>query len=127
VFGWLHDLSVWWLAFVIFAATFVVAAGIYALVIALAVGERGKAFKAVSPGMLPPMGLLFGLLIGFLAARSGATQARPRTPSIVRPATWPLRGLQADQESQNWAPCAISGLWQPRACWSRLAQCPAML
>ncbi len=78
MFGWLHDVSVWWLAFVIFAATFIVAAGIYALVIALAVGERGKGFKAVSPGMLPPMGLLFGLLIGFLAAQvwSDASQAQ---------------------------------------------------
>jgi hypothetical protein len=69
VFEWLHDVSVWWLALVVFSATFVVAAGVYALVMALAVGERGHAFKAVSPGMLPPMGLLFGLLIGFLAAQ----------------------------------------------------------
>jgi hypothetical protein len=36
---------------------------------ALAVGDRGAAFKAVSPGMLPPMGLLFGLIVGFLAAQ----------------------------------------------------------
>ena len=36
---------------------------------ALAVGRWGEAFKAVSPGMLPPMGLLFGLIVGFLAAQ----------------------------------------------------------
>jgi len=36
---------------------------------ALAVGKRGEAFKALSPGMLPPMGLLFGLIVGFLAAQ----------------------------------------------------------
>src|SRR5262245_40277572 len=36
---------------------------------ALAVGRWGEAFKALSPGMLPPMGLLFGLIVGFLAAQ----------------------------------------------------------
>jgi hypothetical protein len=27
----------------------------------LAKGERGRAFKAISPGMLPPLGIIFGL------------------------------------------------------------------
>src|SRR5262245_48264736 len=35
----------------------------------LAVGRWGEAFRAMSPGMLPPMGLLFGLIVGFLAAQ----------------------------------------------------------
>jgi uncharacterized protein DUF4239 len=35
----------------------------------LAVGRLGEAFRALSPGMLPPMGLLFGLIVGFLAAQ----------------------------------------------------------
>jgi len=26
-----------------------------------------KAFKAVSPGILPPLGILFALLVGFIA------------------------------------------------------------
>ena len=33
----------------------------------LAVNERARAFKAVSPGMLPPLGILFALLVGFIA------------------------------------------------------------
>src|SRR5262249_6088129 len=33
----------------------------------LAVNERAKGFKAVSPGMLPPLGILFALLVGFIA------------------------------------------------------------
>jgi hypothetical protein len=37
------------------------------VVITLAVGDRAKAFKAVSPGMLPPLGILFALLVGFIA------------------------------------------------------------
>jgi hypothetical protein len=31
------------------------------------VNERARAFKAVSPGMLPPLGILFALLVGFIA------------------------------------------------------------
>jgi hypothetical protein len=78
MFEWLQDISVWWMALVIFSATLAVAAVIFVLVMALAVGERGRSFRAVSPGMLPPMGLLFALLIGFLAAQvwSDASQAQ---------------------------------------------------
>ncbi len=67
--SWLHDLSTGWLALVVFAGTYVVTAAIFFVVMALAKGGRAEAFKAVSPGLLPPMGLLFGLLIGFLAAQ----------------------------------------------------------
>ena len=35
----------------------------------LAVDDRGRAFKALSPGMLPPLGIIFGLLVGFTAAQ----------------------------------------------------------
>jgi hypothetical protein len=67
--GWLHDLSTGWLAVVVFAASYLVAAAIFVVVMALAKGGRAEAFKTVSPGLLPPMGLLFGLLVGFLAAQ----------------------------------------------------------
>jgi len=33
----------------------------------LALTEWARAFKAVSPGMLPPLGILFALLVGFIA------------------------------------------------------------
>jgi hypothetical protein len=29
----------------------------------------GRAFKALSPGMLPPLGIIFGLLVGFVAVQ----------------------------------------------------------
>jgi hypothetical protein len=67
--GWLQDLPLAGLALIVFAGTFLAAAAVYFVVMALAVGERGAAFKAVSPGMLPPMGLLFGLIVGFLVAQ----------------------------------------------------------
>jgi Protein of unknown function (DUF4239) len=65
----MHDVPFGWFVVVVFAATALVTAGIYFAVIRLAEGDRGTAFKAVSPGLLPPMGLIFGLLIGFLAAQ----------------------------------------------------------
>ena len=68
---WLHSLSVPWLAVLVFAVTTLITAGIYLAVIALAADERRRAaFKGVSPGMLPPLGLVFGLLVGFLAVQA---------------------------------------------------------
>ena len=67
--SWLEDPPLAALAIVVFALTFLAATLIYISVMALAVGKRGEAFKAFSPGMLPPMGLLFALIVGFLAAQ----------------------------------------------------------
>ena len=64
---WFFNLSVPWMALVIFLATYLVAGSIGCVVAALAVNERAKGFKAVSPGMLPPLGILFALLVGFIA------------------------------------------------------------
>src|ERR687897_1399831 len=64
---WLLHLPVPWMALVVFAATYLIAGGVYLVVTRLAVNERARAFKAVSPGMLPPLGILFALLVGFIA------------------------------------------------------------
>jgi Protein of unknown function (DUF4239) len=64
---WLLNLPVLWMAFVVFAGTYLLAFSIYWGVTRLAVNERARAFKAVSPGMLPPLGILFALLVGFIA------------------------------------------------------------
>src|SRR5947209_8810325 len=66
---WLHALPVVWMALMVFGATYLVAAGIYFAVSRLAVGERARSFKAVSPGMLPPLGIVFGLFVAFTAAQ----------------------------------------------------------
>ena len=65
--GWLLNLPVPWMALVIFLATYLIAGSVDLVVTRLAVNERAKAFKAVSPGMLPPLGILFALLVGFIA------------------------------------------------------------
>ena len=66
---WVHNLSVAWMAALVFGLSYVVAWWIHVLVARLAVGERGRAFKAVSPGMLPPLGIIFGLFVAFTAAQ----------------------------------------------------------
>jgi hypothetical protein len=43
---WVHALPVGWMAVVVFGGTYLAAAGIYALVMALANGKRARAFKA---------------------------------------------------------------------------------
>jgi hypothetical protein len=67
--AWLLSLPVLGMSVVILVAVYLFTAAVYALVTALAVGERARAFKAVSPGMLPPLAIIFALLVGFLAAQ----------------------------------------------------------
>ena len=55
--AWLEGLGIGWLIVVVLACTFAVAAAIQLGVARIARGERAAAVKAVSPGMLPPMGL----------------------------------------------------------------------
>ena len=66
---WFLNLSIPWMALVVFAATYFIAACVYLVVVRLAVGDRARAFKAFSPGMLPPLGIIFGLLVGFVAVQ----------------------------------------------------------
>src|SRR5262245_22530348 len=64
---WMLNLPLPWMALVVFATTYLIAGGVYLVVTKLAVNERAKGFKAVSPGVLPPLGILFALLVGFIA------------------------------------------------------------
>src|SRR5437868_15238315 len=66
---WLHELPVAWMAVIVFGGTFLVTGVIYATVMRLAMDGRGRSFKAVSPGLLPPLGIIFGLFVAFTAAQ----------------------------------------------------------
>jgi hypothetical protein len=46
----------------------------------LAKGERGRAFKAISPGMLPPLGIIFGLFCRVHWAVHTWERGQPREP-----------------------------------------------
>jgi uncharacterized protein DUF4239 len=66
---WFYNLPVGWMTFLVFASTYAAVAIIYWTITRLAVDERARAFKALSPGMLPPLGIIFGLLVGFIAVQ----------------------------------------------------------
>lgn len=66
---WLLNLHVLAMGAIILGAIYLMTAIIYLVITRLAVGERARAFKAVSPGMLPPLSVVFALLVGFLAAQ----------------------------------------------------------
>jgi hypothetical protein len=68
VIGWVERLPTAWLILVIFAGTFLLTFAIYYVVLRAAEGPSGPALTAISPGMLPPMALVFGLIVGFLVA-----------------------------------------------------------
>jgi hypothetical protein len=76
---WLHNLPVVWMALLVFGITYLVAAAIYALVTLLSVGERTRSFKAISPGLLPPVGIIFGLFVAFTAAQVWTDNEKART------------------------------------------------
>src|SRR4029453_77244 len=76
---WLYHLPVVWMAVVVFAATFLISGVIYAAVLALATGERAQAFRAMSPVMLRPLAVVFGLLVAFLAPQVWTDVERANT------------------------------------------------
>jgi hypothetical protein len=64
---WVHNLSLPWMATVIFGFTFLAAAAIHGFVEMLA--GRASWFKAVSPAMVAGPGILFGLFVAFTASQ----------------------------------------------------------
>jgi hypothetical protein len=96
---WFYHLPIVWMSLVVLVATGIVAALIYAAVMTLAIGERARAFKGISPVMLTPLAVVFGLIVGFLAAqvwsdsdRAAATvtrEARALRTIVVLAASFP--------------------------------------
>ena len=76
---WLHNLPIAWMALLVFGVTALATAAIYGIVSVLAVGERARSFKAVSPGMLPPLGILFALFVAFTASQVWSANDRANT------------------------------------------------
>jgi hypothetical protein len=82
---WLYHLPVVWMAVVVFAVTLLISGAIYVAVLALATGERGRAFKAMSPVMLTPLAVVFGLIVAFLASGVWTDGERANT-AVIREA-----------------------------------------
>ena len=64
---WVHDLPLVWMTILVFGFTYLTAFAVYLVVRVLAGGGRTDAFKAIPPGLLSPVGIIFGLFIGFTA------------------------------------------------------------
>jgi hypothetical protein len=73
---WLFHLPVLWMSLVFLAGTYLVTWAIHVLVMSLAARGRLGTYKAVSPGMLPPMGILYALLVAFLSTQVWGDQQR---------------------------------------------------
>ncbi|MGA2404515.1 MAG: DUF3365 domain-containing protein [Syntrophobacteraceae bacterium] len=76
---WLQALPVGRLALVIFGLTYAITAVIQAVVAALARNDRVRAFKGLSPGLLPPLGIVFGLFVAFIASQVWSETDRAST------------------------------------------------
>ena len=83
---WIHNLPVGWIGVVVFGGTYLVTALIFLVVLGRAKGERLRTFKGISPGLLPPLGIIFGLLVAFLAAQVWGDVDRANTAVTGRPA-----------------------------------------
>ena len=53
---WLHELPLIWMALIVFSVTYLFAILVQTIVGMLAIGERARAFKAVSAGMTARIG-----------------------------------------------------------------------
>lgn len=106
---WLLNLPVVWMAVVVFAAIYLLAFFIYWVVARLTANERiAAAFKAVSPGMLPPLGILFALLVGFIAVEvwsnfDKAKAAVATEASALRAVVLLADNFPEDQKSRIYA------------------------
>ena len=77
--GWLYGLPIGWMAIVVFSTTFFLTWVIYSIVKGLAVGERAKAFMSISGGMLPPLGVVYGLFVTIVASQVWADVDKANT------------------------------------------------
>jgi hypothetical protein len=77
---WLFQLPVLAMGAIILGLIYLGTAIIYWVVTALAKRDRLRvAFKAISPGMLPPISVVFALLVGFMAAQVWSDSEKANT------------------------------------------------
>ena len=103
---WLLNLPVLAMSAVILGLIYLGTAVVYWVVTRLAEDQETRAaFKAVSPGMLPPLSVVFALLVGFLAAQvwsdsERANSAVNREASALRDAVLVSGALPPETETQ---------------------------
>ena len=88
---WLYPLPIFWMTAIVVAGVGVISVLIYVVVFALAARGWTPAFKAMSPVMLTPLAVVFGLIVGFLCAQVWADSERANA-AVIREAG-ALRGV----------------------------------
>ena len=101
---WIHNLSIFWMAFVVFGLCYVVAAVVFFSVSTLGRSRIGPAFRGFSAGMLSPLGVIFGLLVAFIAAQvwgdaEHARAAVDREASALRSAVLLADAFSAESDA----------------------------
>ena len=66
---WLHNLPIPSMTLLIFGLTALGTVATYAIVMVLSTGKWARSLKAISPGLLPPLGILFALFMAFTASQ----------------------------------------------------------
>jgi len=102
---WLHRLPVQWMALVMLMTVYLIAGAIFAIVMLLAKGERARAFQRVSPGLLSPLGAIFGLLVVFVVFQvfndfDRAKMAVDREASAIRAVVLLAGSFPGEPETQ---------------------------
>src|SRR5262245_11914148 len=98
---WLLNLPVLWMAVVVFVATYLITACVYLVVTRLAVNERAKVFKAVSPGMLPHWASFSPCWLALLPSRCGVISTKPRVQLRLRQAHFGLSFYSPERSPRN--------------------------
>jgi len=81
-----HNLPVPWMAVIVLVGLLIVNVAIWIVVGRLSASGRTATFKAMSPAMLTPFAVVFGLIIGFLAAQVWSDAERANA-SVIREAS----------------------------------------
>jgi hypothetical protein len=76
--NWVHNLPIFWMAVFVFGICYLGAAVVFLFVGALGRSRLGPACRGFSAGMLSPLGVIFGLLIAFIAAQVWGDVERAR-------------------------------------------------
>ena len=105
------------MALVVFGFTYLLAAALFAAVAKLATEERAKSFKSISPGMLPVLGIIFGLFVAFTAAQVWGDSDRA-SAAVSREAS-ALRGSRAARRRSAGRAGGAPARAASSAMWSR--------
>ncbi len=74
----LDSLPIGWMTLAVFGLVYLGTAVIFAVIFWFARGERSRGFRGVSSGMLPPLGIIFGLFVAFVASQVWSDTDRAR-------------------------------------------------